>query len=455
MKAWKLEKLWNFKEILNNQYLEINDKGEITYLGATPQSPNYEDKKGLFIPGFQNAHSHAFQYAMVGMSENLAVGKEDDDFWSWRNLMYDLALKLSPDQLEVIAKMLYSEMLRMGYTQVAEFHYLHHDQDGKPYGKKTELSERLLKAAQEVGLRICMVPMFYQKGGFNQEPQANQIRFLHQTSRDYLQFRDEVRSVSKNYSLATSGTGIHSLRAGLQEEILTILKERTGPLHIHIAEQVKEVDQCLEKWGKRPVRWLLDTGLVDKNYFLVHATHMDDEEVKDLAQSGGQIVVCPTTEGNLGDGILPLVDFDKSGGEYCIGSDSHICLNPLEEIRFLDYAQRYQSKKRNPLIHKGGQDSAHYLLEKCWKSGRQSCDQAFEAPFKTGSSFDAVSLDLDHPSLIGKDHEHLIASAVYGSDSTLIQETIVAGEVRVHKGKHFMNDSIKKEFRKVMNKLWE
>ncbi|MDH5580906.1 MAG: formimidoylglutamate deiminase [Bdellovibrionales bacterium] len=455
MILWEVEKIL-FKDGVKNQvYLETDSSGKIININFEKADKAYSEIKiikGLVLPGFQNAHSHSFQYAMAGMSENLQEGHEDDDFWSWRNHMYQLALKVNPDQLESIAKMLYSEMLRLGYTQVAEFHYLHHDESGKAYSQKSELSERLMRAAQEVGIRLCLLPIFYQKGGFGVNPLEQQKRFITATTDDYFKFLEEIQNKAKSYDLCNVGCGVHSLRAAGQNEVREIIEQRSGPFHIHIAEQIKEVEECLSHWGKRPVQWLCDKTTLDENVFLVHATHLDQSEIKELAKTKAQIVVCPTTEGNLGDGIIPLVEFEKLGGAYSIGSDSHICLSPQEEIKLLDYAQRYRLRKRNPLIQKAGQDSAQYLLTKTWESGRKSCGQGADYDFFTvGQDFDAVIIDTEHPSLLGKKDQDLCASFIYAADTNAIKDTIVRGR----KYSNLQRDQIKKDYKNSLNSLFK
>ncbi|MFZ8934884.1 MAG: formimidoylglutamate deiminase [Bacteriovoracaceae bacterium] len=454
MILWELEKAL-FKDGIKNQvYIETDDKGKIKDISLNKSEKTYSKVhkiKGLVIPGFQNGHSHSFQYAMAGMSENIQKGHEDDDFWSWRNVMYQLALKINPDQFESIAKMLYSEMVRLGYTQVAEFHYLHHDKNGGFYSQKSELSERLMSAAQEVGIKLCLLPIFYQKGGFESAPLDQQKRFITRTTDEYFSFLEEIQDKANKYDLCNVGLGVHSLRAAGKNEIKEIFSKRSGPCHIHISEQTREVEDCLSHWGKRPVRWLLDETTIDENVFLVHATHIDQSEIEDIAKVKAQIVVCPTTEANLGDGIIPLVEFEKIGGRYSIGSDSHICLSAQEEIKLLDYAQRYRVRKRNPLIEKGGQDSAYYLLTKTWESGRNSCGKNGSQDFFTvGQDFDAVIIDTDHPSFIGKPEEDLLASFIYGADTTAIIDTIVAG--RGHKELDRVN--IRKEYQKSLENLF-
>lgn len=373
MILWECEGIYLKSGWMTPGFIEVDEDGMIKSISSSKPQGNYksvEKVNGYIIAPFQNSHSHAFQYAMVGMSENLQMGKEDDDFWSWRSQMYNLALKISPNHLQNIAEILYCEMLRFGYTHVAEFHYLHHDQKGKKYAHISEHSERLMQAATNVGMRLTLIPMYYNKGGFNQEPSPDQRRFISSSPDDYYKLVESAKNDAKKYNMVNVGMGIHSLRASSQEDIKEIFSGKEDLYHLHIAEQTKEIEDCKKHWNKRSVEWLLDEVDLDDRFHLVHATHIEKIEIERLAKTGAHVVVCPTTEGNLGDGIFPLLDFQKAGGNYSIGSDSHICLNPLEELKLLDYSQRFILRKRNPLLTKGGEDSGELLYQKLGLVGR-------------------------------------------------------------------------------------
>ena len=336
----------------DNVSLSIDDSGKIISFVSNPPEALIEIH-GPAIPGFINCHSHAFQYAMAGLAEN--INPHHDDFWSWREIMYSIARFITPQQLFSIAAMLYSEMLRNGFTHVVEFHYLHHDPSGAPYSQLTEMSEQLLRAAESVGIGITLVPIFYQKGGFGLDPDEAQKRFISGTLEEYSLLVDGCTKLLAQFENSNIGYGIHSLRAVDPEDVIKCFDkyEAKGPFHLHISEQPKEVEECLNFHGMRPVEWLLNNIDVSENTHLVHATHLVAGEINKIVGSGAHVVLCPSTEGNLGDGIFPFEAFKKNGGKYSIGTDSHIGLSPMEELRWLDYQQRLVSNKRAYLEDQG------------------------------------------------------------------------------------------------------
>ena len=381
---WRFENLWDGMQWLHSPIIETNSDGFIQSLEQTATSPPSDLKQkidptkdidenvaGWAIPGFQNAHSHAFQFAMAGLTEGLGPQDEADDFWSWRQKMYQFALGLTPHQMEIIATKLYSIMLTKGYTWVAEFHYLHHNMDGKPYENITEMGEALLRAAQKTGIGITLIPIFYNQGGFNMEPLDEQRRFLSKSIDDYL----KLQSLTSQKCLGPrqkSGLGIHSIRSIKPKDFTPLIKEAPQdlPWHIHIAEQKKEVSDSLKVLGQRPVEWLLNHTSVDDRWHLIHATHINQKEIKALQSRKAHVVLCPSTEGNLGDGIFPLKQYWQDGGRWSLGSDSHINLNPLEELRWLDYIQRMNETKRNVLCRKKGDNSGTLLFQEALLSGK-------------------------------------------------------------------------------------
>jgi len=426
---------YTFKSLLTengwlaNAVVNLDEAGTIISIieGETKQG---EYINGYALPGFQNAHSHAFQYAMAGLAELHTDSGVQDDFWSWRNAMYGLALTLSPDQLEVIATMLYSEMARHGYTAVAEFHYLHHDKNGKPYPNLAEMGARLIVAAKTAGIRITLVPMFYQQGGFGQPPVERQKRFISSTIEDYYKLLDSSIDAAKGYANASTGVGIHSLRAVKPEDVISICNALDGsmPFHIHVSEQLKEIEDSIAFHGKRPVQWLLDNCNVNDNYHLVHATHLDDSEVKGIAQSGANVVLCPSTEGNLGDGLFRFEGYKNYNGNWSIGTDSHVGLNPLEELRILDYGQRLISHKRTTFVTEGQGNSAFNAIKMAWQSGRKAMGAPNKAFFGTGQPFDAVVMKADSPLVATASLQNLCNTFVYSADASDIAGTIVAGK---------------------------
>lgn len=410
------------------------DHGHVVYL--SDRNPRegiaIEAVNGIALPGFQNAHSHAFQYAMAGLAENHPIGTHDD-FWTWREAMYRCALSVDPDQLEAIAAMLYVQLLRCGYTHVAEFHYLHHDKDGKAYANLAELGERLVAAAQTAGIKITLVPVFYQTGNFGRDPAPAQRRFISRSVDDYLKLLDASSEVVKKQNHARLGFSVHSLRAVKLPDVITTFQSgpRDIPFHIHVSEQKKEVSDCLAYCGKRPVQWILENLPVNERFNLVHATHLDDDEVNRLAKSNSTVVLCPSTEGNLGDGIFRMKEYVQLGGRWCIGTDSHIGLNPLEEFRMIDYRQRLVTNKRNTFEG----DAARYLVNEEIERGRLAMGIPSSNHFAVGAPFDAVVFDASSPLMGTSTTEFLLPTLVFGSDSRILG-TIVDGQWAIK------NDSI-------------
>jgi formimidoylglutamate deiminase len=432
-------------------YVGVDRKGEIQYLSteAPHQSVGLEFVHGYAMPGFQNAHSHAFQYAMAGMTEKHKPGASDD-FWSWREAMYACALSMNPEEIQAVATMLYAEMLRKGYTHVAEFHYLHHDKDGSHYENLAEMGLRLVEAAAFAGIKITLVPVFYQKGGFGKDPQPRQRRFISKTVDEYLQLLDDSAHAIKGKPNARLGFSVHSLRAVDHKDVVTTFKEgpKNIPFHLHAAEQLKEVEDSIAHLKQRPIEWLLNNMEVTERFHIVHCTHMNDDEVKRLAQSGAHAVLCPGTEGNLGDGIFRLTEFRNNGGEWSIGTDSHISLNPIEDLRWLDYAQRFTTHKRNTF-----DDGATALVNTTIDSGRKAMGFQMKNHFEIGKPLDAVVYDAKSPLLSHSKVQHILQAIVYTADSGAVLGTLVDGNWVVKFQHHSNEGLIRSKFKKVMNSI--
>ncbi|MEP2773659.1 MAG: formimidoylglutamate deiminase [Fulvivirga sp.] len=455
MKKYRFKKLLQNDGWLDNVLVEVDDNGIIQRLVKDATEESAEIVNGFCLPGFQNAHSHAFQYAMAGVAERHENTATNDDFWSWRDTMYKIALTLSPDDLENVATMLYAEMARHGYTHVAEFHYLHHDKDGKPYSNLAEHGERLIAAAKKAGINITLVPMFYQKGGFGQPPQEHQRRFISPGIDNYFKLLEASKKACENYKGASIGWGIHSLRAVepdvVKQSVQLAAKEM--PFHIHISEQKKEVLDAQEFLKKRPVEWLLENTTVTENFHLVHATHLSFQEIQDLAQSKAHVVLCPTTEGNLGDGIFPLKTYQNLGGNWSIGTDSHVSLNPLEELRLLDYGQRLTTHSRNTFIDEQESDSGAYGFKKALLSGRKAMGNDNTNYFEVGQPFDAVVYDAHQPLLATSSNKSLLSTIIYSSDAAATLGTIINGAWVVKNNRHIDQERITDKFVETINSL--
>ncbi|MCO6510055.1 MAG: formimidoylglutamate deiminase [Aridibacter famidurans] len=426
---------FHFKAILQsdgwheNVKISTDKKGIITSIESSVDS---EGESDYAIPGFRNCHSHAFQYAMAGLAERHDRSSGRDDFWGWRNTMYELALSLDPDQVEAIATMLYSELIRLGYTHVCEFHYLHHDKDGKPYSNPVEMGERLIAAAETAGINITLLPVFYQKGGFGKDPLPEQRRFISPDLFDYASLLQHTIDACSKSELASAGIAVHSLR-GVDSEDVVRTSEELGanlPFHIHISEQIKEVEECVERLGARPVEWFLRNVNVSDRFNLVHATHVTDREARGIAKKGANVVLCPSTEGNLGDGIFPLRCFQEAGGLWSIGTDSHVGLNPFEELRLLDYGQRLTTHRRDTFTGES-ESSAENAIRSAFLAGVRATGEKTSEYFEVGKPLNACVIRDDHPLIEATRLESLADRIVYASDVTWVKGTVVNGKLRI------------------------
>jgi formimidoylglutamate deiminase len=452
IKYFQFHSLLQQDKWLTPAYVGIEESGIVRYLSdQAPEEANaVEVVNGFALPGFQNAHSHAFQYAMAGLAETHAT-ETDDDFWTWREEMYKCALSVNPDQAQAIAAMLYAEMARHGYTHVAEFHYLHHDKDGTPYANLAEMGLRMVEAAKTAGIKITLVPVFYQKGGFGKDPQPRQRRFISKTVEDYFQLLDDTAHAIIDQSHASLGFSVHSLRAVDLKDIISTYANgpKEIPFHVHVSEQKKEVEDCLAHSGKRPMQWMLENLPVNERFHLVHSTHLNDDEVKKLTASKANVVLCPSTEGNLGDGIFRMKEYVKLGGHWTIGTDSHIGLNPFEEFRMIDYRQRLVTNLRNTFEG----DAARYLIKESVLQGRRAMGRKTNDFFETGQPFDALVINAQTHLLADTSEKNRLASIIYTSDSSRNLGTIVNGKWVVKNQHHTNGHAIKTAFSKAMKEL--
>jgi formimidoylglutamate deiminase len=398
---------------------------------------------GPLLPGMPNLHSHAFQRAMGGLTEYR--GAAQDSFWSWRSLMYRFAAAISPEQLEAIATGLYVEMLEAGYTSVCEFHYLHHDHNGRPYADDAALSMCLLLAAARAGMGLTLLPVLYQTSGFGAAPPSEgQRRFIRSTD-NMLALLQKLKPLCEAQG-ARLGLAPHSLRAvppdSLREALAGLhAMDATAPLHIHIAEQAAEVDACLAWSGQRPVQWLLDHAPVDARWCLVHATHMSAEESARAARTGAVAGLCPSTEANLGDGIFDAPTWLQAGGRWGVGSDSHACVNAAEELMQLEYSQRLATRQRNVLASVAQPSVATSMTLSAVAGGAQASARPL-AGLALGQQADMVVLDAQHPLLRDlPSPEAMLSAHVFASHrQSALQKVWVAGRVQVLSGRHALHD---------------
>jgi formiminoglutamate deiminase len=409
-------------------------------VGGRPQTG--DKRVGLLVPGMANLHSHAFQRGMAGLAEER--GPEDDSFWTWREVMYRFVGRLSPDDLEAIAAQAYVEMLEAGFTRVGEFHYLHHDIFGGAYDDIGEMSGRIAAAAESVGIGLTLLPVFYAQGGFGgKTPGAAQARFIANVD-FYARLIERCRALTAPLAGAVVGIAPHSLRAVAPDQLQAILPlAKSGPIHIHIAEQVREVEDCLVWSGRRPVEWLFDAVDVGPSWCLVHATHMTEAETKLLARSGAVAGLCPITEANLGDGLFPLAAFLKDGGAFGIGSDSNVRIDLAEELRLLEYGQRLVRRSRNVAAPGPGRSTGRALFDGALAGGAQALGTV--AGIEAGAWADLVALAADH------DGDRALDHVIFAQGK--VSDVWCRGTRRVEAGRHVAREAVAARYRAVLKKL--
>lgn len=379
---------------------------------------------GPVLPGLVDAHGHAFQRAIAGLTERSARG--EDDFWRWRDRMYAVALRIAPEQLEAIAAHLYAELLRAGYTQVCEFHYLHNAHDGQPYAQPQEMALALARAAQRAGIGLTLLPTLYMRSGFGATGLREDQRRFASTPESVLKM---AHALSMQGGLVTAGIALHSLRAvdagALAETCAGV--DAGMPVHIHISEQRREVEDCQAFHGRRPIEWLLEKAPVDARWNLVHATHADADELAGLRQRGAAIVLCPSTEANLGDGVFDLPTWLGASGRWSIGSDSHVTRSWTEELRLLEYSQRFALRQRNVAARAALREStAAALFDGALEGGSAAAGLPL-AGLAAGQRADFMVLDTEAPALLGVPEDHLLDALVFSSPESPPRAVYVAG----------------------------
>jgi formiminoglutamate deiminase len=391
-------------------------------------------RHALGIPGLANAHSHAFQRAMAGLAEHSPAGAADS-FWGWRETMYRFVERLEPRHVEAIATLAYTQMLESGFTRVAEFHYLHHDPRGRRYADAGEMCAALIAAAHASGIGLTLLPVHYQFADFGAlAPLPAQRRFV--TDPDaYAALRERAAALAEACPGALVGSALHSLRAIAPAGMRQVLDGAgAGPVHIHVAEQTREVDACLAWSGARPVQWLLDNAPVDARWCLVHATHMDEAECRALARSGAVAGLCPITEANLGDGVFPAVAYAAEGGRLAVGTDSNVHISAAQELALLEYGQRLTLRRRNCLGGASG-SPARGLLALALCGGAQACGIA-GGRIEAGARADLVALDAAHPSLCAQQQDGWLDGWIFAAGDAAVSAVWVGGQQVVHGGRH-------------------
>jgi formimidoylglutamate deiminase len=403
---------------------------------------------GIALPGLPNLHSHTFQRGMAGLGETR--GPENDSFWTWRQTMYRFLERLTPDDVEAIAAFAMMEMLESGFTALAEFHYLHHDADGRPYADPAELAGRIAAAAAATGMGLTLLPVLYANGGFGgSPPNEGQRRFVTAPSA-YLRLVEGAKRAAAALDDAVVGIAPHSLRAVTPDALDEVLRAvPAGPVHIHVAEQVKEVEDCLAWSGERPVAWLFDHAPVDERWCLVHATHLDSRETQALAQSGAVAGLCPITEANLGDGIFEGVDYLAQGGRFGVGSDSNVEISAPGELKQLEYSQRLKHRARNVLARREGESTGRALYEGALAGGARALHRRIGA-IEAGLRADFVVLDAAHPDLAAAFQDRWLDAYVFVAGRAAIATVIVEGRTVVEEGRHRRRNAIAARYARAM-----
>jgi formimidoylglutamate deiminase len=446
----------------SNVLFEIDGAG--TLINVMPNAAAHAEScypyrtKGPVIPGMPNLHSHAFQRAMAGLTEQAgqtgAAG--DDSFWTWRQVMYGFVGRITPPQLLAIAAQLYVEMLKSGYTAVGEFHYVHHDIDGRPFADYAELSEQIIAAARTTGIGLTHLPVLYGCGGFGGKPAGSgQRRFLNDPQA-FLRLLNRLMQRHGNDPQIRFGIAPHSLRAVTPQMLAETLNgldqmDAAAPIHIHIAEQVKEVEDCLAWSNQRPVEWLLNNHALNPRWCLVHATHMTEGETGRLARSGAVAGLCPTTEGNLGDGFFNAVQYLGAGGAIGIGSDSHISVSPVEELRWLEYGQRMLHRKRNVLAN-GSPHVGATLYKSALAGGAVALGRPI-GKLAAGCRADLVVLDTEKPGLVDRNGDILLDSAIFAGNENPVRDVMVGGRWMVEEGHHRAEHAVLSRYRTTLREL--
>lgn len=424
------------------------DDGHITQIEAGAQAQAGDTSVDTLLPALANLHSHSFQRAMAGMTEVRKAGR--DSFWTWRDLMYRFMDRLTPEQIEAIAALVFMEMQEAGYAAVGEFHYVHHQRGGTPYDNIAELSHRVFAAARATGIGLTHLPVLYTYGGAGQVALIEgQLRFGNDADRFAKLVAGARDGVTDLHADAQVGIAPHSLRATAPKELQQVLAaHEAGPIHIHIAEQPKEVSD-IEAWlGKRPVDWLLSNADVDENWCLIHATHMTAGETRAMAKSGAVAGLCPITEANLGDGPFNGPEYLEAGGVFGVGSDSNVNISLTEELRTLEYSQRLRDLARNVMVVGEG-SVGHTLYTGAAKGGAQALGRNAGVIAK-GRLADLVAIDTTDPALCALSQEQILDGLVFAAKDAVVTDVWSAGRHAVQNGRHTHRDSIVSSYRRAI-----
>ena len=433
--------------------IEIDLTGTIISIAPNSKKRNAQMYFDMVIPGMPNVHSHVHQIALAGRTER--ARNSNENFWGWRDMMYQFLKNITPSDLKVFAEYAFLEMLKSGYTSVAEFHYLHHDFYGKPYSNPAEMSLAIIKAANNLGIGLTILPVLYQYSNFGGRTATETQRRFVNNSDGFLRIIDEIIAQQKNYTALTIGIAPHSLRAvGAKhlKQVLHSLEGKNLPTHIHIAEQKKEVEDCISYYGQSPIEWLFDKFEVDQSWCLIHATHINKPEIQIISQSNAIVGICPITEANLGDGIFKSFEFSKVNGKFGIGSDSNITINPFDELRILEYGQRLKLKKRNLLSGSSYMSTGRNLYEMAAQNGGIAIGRNV-GKIAINYKADLIVINTNIPSLIAKRQDTVLDSLVFSENKNAITDVFVNGVHVIKNGFHRDQNRIIQSYKMVMTKL--
>ncbi|HUN71121.1 MAG TPA: formimidoylglutamate deiminase [Steroidobacteraceae bacterium] len=429
--------------------------GIIGSVDAEVDPADGDERHAIGIPGLPNLHSHAFQRAIAGLTERR--GPAEDSFWTWRELMYRFVERIDPDQLQVVTALAFAEMLEAGFTRVGEFHYLHQDKSGVPFADPGEMAGRVAAAAAETGIALTLLPTFYAHAGFGgSEPGARQLRFVTDPER-FARIVESGRKAAAALPGGVVGVAPHSLRAVTPAELPAVVALAAGgPVHIHVAEQIREVEECVAWCGQRPIERLFELAAVDDKWCLVHATHATQGELERIAAAGAVAGLCPMTEASLGDGVFPAAEFRALAGRYGIGSDSNVLLDAAAELRLLEYSQRLTRRARNVLAAETGRSTGRSLFDAALAGGTRAlaaAGAAEPAGLAPKAPFDLVSLDAGHPALIERREDEILDSWIFAAGRDVIDCVWRAGEKVVSGGRHHRREAIVTRYRRTLKTL--
>jgi formimidoylglutamate deiminase len=461
--AWLPEVIYGGGNFKTKAALVSNDAGAIAQIGSAREVDNAIPLKDrALLPGLINAHSHAFQRVIRGRTE-YRTANSIDSFWTWREMMYSAAARLTPEDVYDASRMAFLEMALSGITAVGEFHYLHQAPDGSAYDDPNLMAKEVVRAANDVGLRIALLRVAYARSGYETEANPQQLRFIEKDPEAYLKNVAQLRSdLGEGNKMAWVGIAPHSVRAvplNYLKEVINLANQRQLPVHMHVAEQPAEVSACIEEYGRSPVALLATEGLLSDSFTGVHSIHVSPKAVRMLADARALVCACPTTERNLGDGIIPVDGFFKQGVRVALGTDSQVQIDLLEDARELEYHLRLQKMERAVLDVDGASpdSEASALAVRLFNCATASGSESINAPggsLEPGRVADFFTVDLNDPSIAGSSSDDLLSNIVFSLSKTAVRDVVVGGKRIVEDGRHTKQEEIVERFTALQKKLW-